>query len=92
MTVLRIAILIMLIVLGGVGVLFGGVTTIGMLSSGEVAYTVPQTGGVVARTVSRAGEPDAFWRLFGLLGLLPLVLGGAAAWYGWRSIGGSDQA
>ncbi len=86
MTMLRIAMMIMFIFLGGVGALFGAATTVGMLRSGEVSYTAPENGKVVSRTASRERQPDDFWRVFALLGLLPLIGGTAAAMYGWRAI------
>jgi hypothetical protein len=86
MAMLRIAMLIMCIFLGGVGALFGLATTLGMLRSNEVSYNTPQAGSAVMVTVRRGDAPGEFWRLFALLGILPLVGGVGAAWYGWRSI------
>jgi hypothetical protein len=86
MTMLRIAMLIMCIFLGGIGVIVGGAISAGMLRSGEVSYTVPESGRTVSKTANRDRQPDEFWRVFALLGILPMVLGGAASWYGWRAI------
>ena len=86
MTMLRIAVLIMCILFGGVGALFGVATTLGMLRSGEVSYTSPSNGTATTRTATREQQPNEFWRLFVFLGLVPLVGGSVAAWYGWRAI------
>ncbi len=86
MAMLRLAMMIMCVFLGGIGVLIGGAITAGMLSSGEVSYTVPIAGRTVAKSVNRASEPTEFWQTFALIGLLPMLLGSAAARYGWRAL------
>ena len=86
MAMLRLAMMIMFVFLGGIGVLVGGAVTVGMLHGGEVTYTVPEAGRTVSKTASRASQPSEFWQALALFGLLPIVLGGAAAWYGWRAL------
>ena len=56
------------------------------LSSGTVMLTYVASGKPMAETVLRASNPDRFWQLVGLTGALPLLLGVAAVWFGWRQL------
>jgi hypothetical protein len=98
MYLLRLAILVMLILLGVVGVLTGSAVTQSALSVGRIEMQLgkPAAGGSSARpgtasavekwVVTRAGDPQSFWLWLTVIGLAPLGFGAFAVWYGWRGL------
>ena len=86
MPFLRLGVMVMLLVLGVAGVLIGGVITHSALTQGAITYSGVRDGRPVGATVTRAAEPDRFWRLVALFGLLPLLGGAVAAVGGWRGL------
>jgi hypothetical protein len=88
MAILRFAVLIFLVVVGAAAVLMGGVILSSALSSGKVMMTYVANGQPVAETFLRSADPSRFWRLVSVMGVLPLLLGGASAWFGWRKLRG----
>ena len=78
-----------LVLFGGAAVLIGAVMTYSALSSGMVMVSYTASGKAVAETVLRASDPDRFWRYVGFIGVLPLVLGAGAAWFGVHKIRGA---
>lgn len=77
-----------LVLFGGAAVLIGAVSSYSALSSGMVMVSYTANGKAVAETILRSAEPDRYWRLVGMAGALPFVLGAAAVWLGLRKIGG----
>lgn len=87
MALLKLGITILALVMGSLGVLTGGVVSWSALREGEITMHASTTGGpTTVSTVSRAREPDRFWRTFALLGPLPLVLGAVVAAAAWRRL------
>ena len=72
----------MLLLFGMVGVFLGIVTGYAALGSGEMTYIVGKT----STTVTRAGDPSAFWRSLALWSALPVVAGMTAFWFGRRGL------
>lgn len=83
MPILRFAVLIFLVVAGGAAVLMGAVILLSALTSGTVMMTYVANGQPIAETVLRAADPGRYWRLVGLIGALPVLLGAASLVFGW---------
>jgi hypothetical protein len=64
-----------LIVFGAVAAFMGAVVLIGGLRAGEIGLSSGLAGATVEQRVRKSDDPDAYWRVMGLGGGLPLVLG-----------------
>jgi hypothetical protein len=84
MPMLKMAVAIAFIVFGAVAIFMGLFVTIGAMSAGEIAYSAGEGAAKVITRYRQADAPDDFWRAVGLLGVLPLVLGGLGIWFGRR--------
>jgi hypothetical protein len=73
-----------LIIFGAVAGFMGAVVLIGGLKAGEIGWTSGPVGSVEARRVRQVDDPDGFWRVMGLGGVLPLALGVGAVFAGRR--------
>jgi hypothetical protein len=81
MSLLRYVFMVGVMFLGGVALFVGGVVTASAIASGTITYSYGTGAEAVARTISLATEPGAFWQRVALLGLLPMVLGTAGIWW-----------
>ncbi len=88
MPLLKMALPIGLIVFGAIAAFMGFVVLVSALRAGELTYIYGPEGAPKTERVTQAQDPDAFWRSVGLMGGLPLLLGGAAVWYGRRMMRG----
>jgi len=77
-----------LVLYGGAALLIGAVATYSALSTGTVMLSYMADGKAVSETVLRASEPDRYWRLVAMAGIMPLVLGAGTVWLGVRKIKG----
>jgi hypothetical protein len=83
----RLAIAVLALIFGSLGMLTGGVVTWSALKEGEITtYSTPTGGPLVKATVARARDPDGFWRQLGLLGAMPLAAGALVAVGAWRAL------
>lgn len=83
---LRFVFLAGLVFLGGVALFVGAVVTGSALSNGVIDYSYGAGSHAVRHTVTRAGDPEGFWRGVGLLGGLPMLLGALSIWWGRREM------
>lgn len=86
MFILRLGVLIMAVLFGSIGVFLGGVVGYASLRSGEISYSMTSAGAPRSVTVRRETDPNGFWMTFALISLVPLLVGGTAAWYGWTRL------
>jgi hypothetical protein len=86
MPLLRIVFLAGVVVLGGVGVFLGILVMVTGWQTGAISLSYVQDGKTVSDTVFRASDSARFWRLFGLMGAVPAVIGLAAVLLGVRAI------
>jgi hypothetical protein len=74
-----------LVLLGGIAVFIGGIVMLTSLQSGAIVLTSGPSGSEVTETITRAADESRFWRLYAVLGVTPLVVGGAVLWWGVRA-------
>lgn len=86
MPLLRFILPIGALFLGAVAVFMGAVVLLSSLRAGQISTSWQSAEGLVMLTRSRASEPEEFWKLVGLFGALPLAFGGAAIWWGRRTM------
>lgn len=86
MWLLRIGFFAGLAFFGAVAVFLGSMVMLSSLQAGEIAWTYTVSGRDVSDSVKRAADAGRFWRLFGQMGVLPAVLGGAALWFAIRRL------
>ncbi len=86
MPFLRLLVPVGLIVFGAVAVFMGAVVLIGGLKAGEIGWSSGPVGAVEAKRVRQVVDPDGFWRIVGLGGAVPLVLGLGAVFAGRRML------
>lgn len=85
MGLLRLGVAVLALVFGALGVLTGGVVSWSALKEDEITtVSAPMGGPLVTSTISRAKDPERFWRQFGLLGAFPLAAGALVAYGAWR--------
>lgn len=88
MPMLKMVLPIGLIIFGAIGAFMGFVVLVNSLRTGEISYAYGSGATRIAERAVKAEIPDAYWRAVGLMGGLPLFLGGAAVWYGRRMMRG----
>ena len=86
MAMLRAGLAIGSIIIGAIAAFLGVVLMVSALKSGSIQFSYSTGGDVVSETASRATDAVRYWRLVGLLGVAPAILGILAAWWGWRTI------
>lgn len=86
MTMFKAGFAVALTVIGAIAALLGAAITVGGLRTGEIGLSYGVGATAVADTVTRAANPDHFWRLLMGFGAAPLVLGAVAALWGWRTL------
>lgn len=86
---LRMLVPLGMVVFGAVAGFMGLVVLATSVPKGEITTGIAPSAGKAAsmQTVSRATDPDAYWRSVILLGALPGLGGLAAAFAGWRLLG-----
>jgi hypothetical protein len=86
MALVRIVFFAGLVVLGAIGLFLGLVFLLATGSDGPIAISyMAESGKTVIETVQRSEDPDRYWRLYTTMGILPLVGGAAATWFGVRA-------
>lgn len=70
--------------IGGIAAVLGTIVLYAALSTGTLS--IAKTASAPIETIARASDPDRFYQMTALLGGLPLALGLAAAWWGWRTL------
>jgi hypothetical protein len=75
-----------LIVFGAVALFMGAMVLLGGLKAGEIGWSSGPVGAVTETRIRKADDPDGFWRVMGLGGALPLVLGFGAVVAGRRML------
>ena len=86
MIMLRLAFAVLVLLLGVVGMLMGSAVSVSALREGRITTIYSQQGAIKQSSISRATDPDAYWRSFALLGALPLIAGVIFAAGAWRSL------
>lgn len=85
MDVFRAAMMVAVIVFGAIAALLGFVVLVVGLPAGSL--TLSFVSGAM-ETVTRAGDPERFWRLMLALGAAPLLIGAGMVKFGMRRIRG----
>ena len=85
MDVFRAAMIIAVIFIGAIAALLGAVVLGVGLSTGSVTIAY---GPDAIETISRAADPNRFWRAMLLFGLLPFAGGGIASYLAFRRVRG----
>lgn len=89
MTMFRAALAVAMVFIGGIAAFLGGIVLASALSTGAIILNYGTGSRATTEVVSRAADPSRFNEFALMLGAAPLVLGGLAAWWGWRTIRGS---
>ena len=85
MDMFRAALMVSVIVIGAIAALLGFVVLAIGLPAGSLTLSfVPGT----METITRAGDPERFWKLILALGAAPLIIGAAMVKFGMRRIRG----
>jgi hypothetical protein len=75
-----------LALIGASAMLMGAAMMVAAHRDGAIRYAAPKGGSTVEVTVTRAGEPDLYWRYFAMFGGLPFLLGAGAVAWGVRGV------
>lgn len=86
MTMFRAALAVAMIFIGGIAAFLGGVVLGSALSTGTIVLNYGTGSKAATEVVSRAADPARFNEFALMLGAAPLLLGGLAAWWGWRTL------
>jgi hypothetical protein len=89
MTMFRAALAVAMVFIGGIAAFLGGIVLASALSTGSIILNYGTGSRATKEVVSRAADPARFNEFALMLGAAPLVLGGLAAWWGWRSLRGN---
>ena len=74
--------------LAAVGIFIGVIMMITSLQNGSISLSYMSSGTAMNETISRVADSARFWRLFGTMGVLPVVLGAAVMWFSVRKLKG----
>jgi hypothetical protein len=88
MPMLKAGFAVALVFLGAVMALLGVVLTLSALKSGAINVSYGTGTGSVAETITQSADAARYWKFLIGLGVLPVVLGGLSARWGWRRIRG----
>lgn len=86
MTMFRAALAVGMIFIGGIAAFLGGIVLGSALSTGTIVLSYGTGSNATTEVVSHAADPGRFKEFALMLGGAPLVLGGLAAWWGWRTL------
>jgi hypothetical protein len=88
MNVVRLAVGVGLMGLGGVAIFMGAVVLMTTLSSGKVTYSMIRDGQSVTTSIEKSTDANAYWSTLGWTGALPAILGLVAVFVGRRVVKG----
>lgn len=88
MPFVRLMIPVGLLVFGAVALFMGAVVSVTALRNGSIAVSYRTSSGPMVHSARRETDPAEYWRLLGLAGGLPLLLGGLSIWSGRRMLRG----
>lgn len=86
MTMFRAGMAVALVFIGGIAAFLGAVVLGSALSTGTLTLSYGAGARATTEVLSRAADPSRFIQMTLLLGAGPVVLGGLAAWWGWRTL------
>ena len=86
MSMLRAATAVAAMFIGAIAAFLGIVLMFSALKSGSIQLTYGTGEHTVSETAWRATDAMRYWRLFGLLGVAPVIAGTIAARWGWGAI------
>ncbi len=72
--------------IGAVAAFLGVIVIIGAVKSGTIQMVYGTGSEMVTETVTRAADETRYWQLVGLLGALPLAMGGLLLRWGLRGM------
>ena len=78
MPLMRVIFLAGVAFLGAVALFLGAVVMLTSWQSGAISLSYAEAGKGMTETVTRAADAARFWRLYGALGIAPVLLGAAA--------------
>jgi hypothetical protein len=88
MPMLKAGFAVALVFLGAIMAFLGAVLTLSALKTGSINVSYGTGADAIAETISQSAESARYWKFLIALGVLPMVLGGIGARWGWRQIRG----
>ncbi len=86
MAMLKVGFLFAVAFLAAVAMFMGAVMMITSLQNGAISISYTSGGRSIDETVMRAADGARFWRLFWMMGVLPMALGALACWLSVRKL------
>ena len=76
------------VIFSAVAIFLGAIMMLTSLQHGAISISYSIEGRNMSETVTRAADSARFWRLFLMMGLLPVTLGATVMWYSVRKLRG----
>ena len=86
MFVFKIGLPVALVFIGVCAALVGAAILLGAITTGSIAYSYGTGADTVSQTVTLAGDPSRYWKMLAAMCGAPIILGSAAAIWGWRRL------